>query len=89
MRANFRMQRLYIEASLAEGVALEATAEQFNYLANVLRMTDGAEILLFNGRDGEWRAKLAFPSRKKIVLVPSNRRGLSQTPRTCIIFSRR
>ncbi|WP_333898326.1 16S rRNA (uracil(1498)-N(3))-methyltransferase [Agrobacterium pusense] len=70
MRANFRMQRLYIEASLAEGIALEATAEQFNYLANVLRMTDGAEILLFNGRDGEWRAKLAFPSRKKIVLVP-------------------
>ncbi|MRG67423.1 16S rRNA (uracil(1498)-N(3))-methyltransferase [Rhizobium pusense] len=64
------MQRLYIEASLAEGIALEATAEQFNYLANVLRMTDGAEILLFNGRDGEWRAKLAFPSRKKIVLVP-------------------
>jgi RsmE family RNA methyltransferase len=70
MRANFRMQRLYIEASLAEGVAQEATAEQFNYLANVLRMTDGAEILLFNGRDGEWKAKLAFPSRKKIVLVP-------------------
>ncbi|MBW9078163.1 16S rRNA (uracil(1498)-N(3))-methyltransferase [Rhizobium pusense] len=69
MRANFRMQRLYIEASLAEGVALEATAEQFNYLANVLRMTDGAEILLFNGRDGEWKAQLAFPSRKKIVLV--------------------
>ncbi len=70
MRANFRMQRLYIEASLAEGVALEATAEQFNYLANVLRMTDGAEILLFNGHDGEWKAQLAFPSRKKIVLVP-------------------
>ena len=70
MRANFRMQRLYIEASLAEGVALEATAEQFNYLANVLRMTDGAEILLFHGRDGEWRAKHAFQSRKKIVLVP-------------------
>ncbi|HAU74581.1 MAG TPA: 16S rRNA (uracil(1498)-N(3))-methyltransferase [Agrobacterium sp.] len=64
------MQRLYIEASLAEGVALEATAEQFNYLANVLRMTDGAEILLFNGHDGEWKAQLAFPSRKKIVLVP-------------------
>ncbi|PTV75809.1 16S rRNA (uracil(1498)-N(3))-methyltransferase [bacterium M00.F.Ca.ET.194.01.1.1] len=64
------MQRLYIEASLAEGVALEATAEQFNYLANVLRMTDGAEILLFNGHDGEWKAQLAFPSRKKIVLIP-------------------
>ena len=55
MRANFRMQRLYIEANLAEGVAQEATTEQFNYLANVLRMTDGAEILLFNGRDGVWK----------------------------------
>ncbi|QKW98387.1 16S rRNA (uracil(1498)-N(3))-methyltransferase [Agrobacterium sp. CGMCC 11546] len=64
------MQRLFIEASLSEGVAQEATGEQFNYLANVLRMTDGAEILLFNGRDGEWKAKLSFPSRKKISLVP-------------------
>ncbi|MGQ8634368.1 16S rRNA (uracil(1498)-N(3))-methyltransferase [Agrobacterium sp. DKPNP3] len=70
MRANFRMQRLYIENSLAEGVGQEATAEQFNYLANVLRLADGAEILLFNGRDGEWKARLSFPSRKKIVLIP-------------------
>ncbi len=70
MRANFRMQRLFIEASLAAGAALEATGEQFNYLANVLRMGDGAEILLFNGRDGEWKARLSFPSRKKIVLLP-------------------
>lgn len=70
MRANFRMQRLYIENTLAEGVGQEATAEQFNYLANVLRLADGAEILLFNGRDGEWKARLSFPSRKKIVLIP-------------------
>ncbi len=70
MRANFRMQRLYIENTLAEGVGQEATAKQFNYLANVLRLADGAEILLFNGRDGEWKARLSFPSRKKIVLVP-------------------
>lgn len=70
MRTNFRMQRLFIEASLAAGAALEATGEQFNYLANVLRMGDGAEILLFNGRDGEWKARLSFPNRKKIVLLP-------------------
>ncbi len=70
MRANFRMQRLYIENTLAEGVGQEATAEQFNYLANVLRLADGAEILLFNGRDGEWKARISFPSRKKIVLIP-------------------
>ncbi|QDG93608.1 16S rRNA (uracil(1498)-N(3))-methyltransferase [Rhizobium sp. NIBRBAC000502774] len=64
------MQRLFVETPLVAGAAQEATTEQFNYLANVLRMTDGAEILLFNGRDGEWKARLSFPSRKKITLIP-------------------
>ncbi len=71
MRANFRMQRLFIDASLAKGVAVEASSDQFNYLANVLRMEDGSEILLFNGRDGEWKASLSFPSRKRILLTPT------------------
>ncbi len=70
MRANFRMQRLFVAAPLSQGVAAEATSEQFNYLANVLRMTDGAEILVFNGRDGEWKATLSFPTRKRIMIVP-------------------
>jgi 16S rRNA (uracil1498-N3)-methyltransferase len=70
MRANFRMQRLWVEHDLMAGQAIPAGDEQFNYLHNVLRMEDGAEILLFNGRHGEWRAKIAYPSRKKIVLVP-------------------
>ncbi|HCD83349.1 MAG TPA: 16S rRNA (uracil(1498)-N(3))-methyltransferase [Agrobacterium sp.] len=64
------MQRLFVETPLEAGVTQEATTEQFNYLANVLRMSDGAEILLFNGRDGEWKARLSFPSRKKITLIP-------------------
>lgn len=68
MRANFRMQRLFIDAPLGADRQHEVSPEQFNYLANVLRMADGAEILVFNGRDGEWKARLAFPSRKKIVL---------------------
>lgn len=70
MRANYRMQRLYVEADLALGRGVEASPDQFNYLANVLRLTEGAEILAFNGRDGEWKAALAFPTRKKIVLMP-------------------
>ncbi|KQV32277.1 16S rRNA methyltransferase [Rhizobium sp. Root1203] len=69
MRANFRMQRLFVDAPLAAGEAVEATADQFNYLANVLRMPDGAEMLVFNGRDGEWKARLSFPTRKRILLV--------------------
>ncbi|MBW8284147.1 MAG: 16S rRNA (uracil(1498)-N(3))-methyltransferase [Rhizobium sp.] len=70
MRANYRMQRLYLEADLGPNAAVEVSVEQFNYLANVLRMQDGNEILAFNGRDGEWKARLSFPTRKKILLTP-------------------
>lgn len=69
MRANFRMQRLFVEAPLAAGATVETTADHFNYLANVLRMAEGAELLVFNGRDGEWKARLSFPTRKRIVLI--------------------
>lgn len=70
MRANFRMQRLYVEAGIAMATPLEATTEQFNYLVNVLRMTADAQVLIFDGRNGEWRARLIFPSRKKLLLEP-------------------
>lgn len=70
MRANYRMQRLYVEADLAEGTSFEASKEQFHYLANVLRVEDGTEVLVFNGRDGEWLARLAYPTRKRLQLTP-------------------
>ncbi|NKN38613.1 16S rRNA (uracil(1498)-N(3))-methyltransferase [Agrobacterium sp. a22-2] len=70
MRANYRMQRLFTDAPLQPGTGIEANGEQFNYLANVLRLTEGAELLLFNGRDGEWKASLSFPTRKRIILTP-------------------
>jgi 16S rRNA (uracil1498-N3)-methyltransferase len=71
MRANYRMQRLYVPDDLAEGRAIEPSPPQTHYLLNVLRLGDGAEILLFNGRDGEWRATLAQAGRKKARLTPA------------------
>lgn len=70
MRANFRMQRLFLDAPIVADTPIAANDEQVNYLANVLRLQEGAEILIFNGRDGEWKARLAFPSRKKIQIIP-------------------
>jgi 16S rRNA (uracil1498-N3)-methyltransferase len=69
MRANFRMQRLFIEPPLAAGAVYEASREQFNYLVNVLRFEEGDAVLVFNGRDGEWRAELSFPSKKRLALT--------------------
>jgi 16S rRNA (uracil1498-N3)-methyltransferase len=68
MRANFKMQRLFVEDPLARGTTLGTDKEQFNYLVNVLRMCAGDEILVFNGRDGEWAARLDFEGRKKLSL---------------------
>jgi 16S rRNA (uracil1498-N3)-methyltransferase len=69
MRANFRMQRLFIDTPLAAGAVHEVSKEQFNYLVNVLRFEEGDAGLVFNGRDGEWRAELSFPSKKRLVLT--------------------
>jgi 16S rRNA (uracil1498-N3)-methyltransferase len=70
MRANFRLQRLFVHGDIRPGTAVAVDDGQYNYLRNVLRMEDGAELLAFNGRDGEWLVKLHYPSKKKIALEP-------------------
>jgi 16S rRNA (uracil1498-N3)-methyltransferase len=59
---------LYLAAALGPGQRVELGRVQANYLVNVLRMAEGAEILVFNGRDGEWMAKLVLAGRKTTLL---------------------
>jgi 16S rRNA (uracil1498-N3)-methyltransferase len=68
MRANYKMQRLFVPQDLAAGTAFEASPEQSHYLAHVLRMAEGAELLVFNGRDGEWLARVAAKTKKVVRL---------------------
>ncbi len=67
-RYDFSAQRLFIDAPLAAGAALAPPPESLNYLLNVLRMREGEAILLFNGRDGEWRARLEKVARRSATL---------------------
>lgn len=67
MRANFRMQRLFTASDLAPGAEVAANEDQYHYLAHVLRAEPGLEILIFNGRQGEFTARVDFPTRKRIV----------------------
>ena len=55
-RYDFRSPRLYVDAPLATGARVPLDRDQSNYLGNVLRLSAGAPVLAFNGRDGEWRA---------------------------------
>src|SRR5687768_7694828 len=68
-RYDFNAQRLFVEADLTEGAAVVCTPAQANYLRNVLRLKPGDAILLFNGRDGEWRAAIAEARRKGVTLA--------------------
>ena len=67
--AHNRLPRLYVTEKLHTGAQFSASLEHNNYLRNVLRLQDGASCLLFNGRDGEWRAALKSLSKKSLSFV--------------------
>jgi 16S rRNA (uracil1498-N3)-methyltransferase len=68
-RYDFRSPRLFVEAPLAEGLTLALAPNQANYLVNVLRLKPGAGVLVFNGRDGEWRAQLGTAGKRAVQLA--------------------
>ncbi len=68
-RYEFRQPRLFIETPLAAGQRLTLDGVQANYLKNVLRLKAGDGVLVFNGREGEWRASLADASKRAAALT--------------------
>lgn len=68
MRANYKMQRLFVPDALGPDIEFDADQQQSHYLMHVLRLGEGAEILVFNGRDGEWSAAIAAKSKKAVRL---------------------
>lgn len=65
---NMRAYRLYICERMNADDKIPADNNQTNYLLNTLRLKEGDTILVFNGKDGEWRARILQPSRKKMLL---------------------
>ncbi len=73
MTYDFRAQRLFVVAPLAEGAIVEPDRDQANYLLNVLRLKSGDAVHLFNGRDGEWRALVEATTRRACRLLAETR----------------
>ena len=65
---DFNAQRLFVDAPLAEASHVDLESDQANYVLNVLRLRDGDDILVFNGRDGEWRAMVAGRGKRSCTL---------------------
>lgn len=56
--------RLFIDHPLQAGQAVPLGADQAHYLSAVMRLAVGAEIAVFNGRDGEWLAQIAQAGKR-------------------------
>jgi 16S rRNA (uracil1498-N3)-methyltransferase len=65
--------RLHVTAALAESGAVAATAAQAHYLGNVMRRRPGDAVLLFNGRDGEFSARIETIRRHGASLCVEHR----------------
>lgn len=65
--------RLFVTAGLAEGAGVELAAGQAHYLGRVLRLGGGDPVRVFNGRDGEWRARVDRLSRDRGRLTVAQR----------------
>jgi len=59
--------RLYIEADLFPAAEITLADDQSHYLMHVLRLQPGAELRVFNGRQGEFRASLERPSKTRLL----------------------
>lgn len=63
------LPRLFVRQPLSEGAAIELSLPQVNYIGNVMRLAVGAELLLFDGKSGEWLARIADAAKKRMLLV--------------------
>lgn len=61
--------RLCVDHPLGPGQSLPLTETQAHYLFGVMRIGVGTALLVFNGRDGEWRAAVSAAGKRGGVLT--------------------
>ncbi|MGD2024539.1 MAG: 16S rRNA (uracil(1498)-N(3))-methyltransferase [Methyloceanibacter sp.] len=63
-----KLPRLFVKSPLGSGTEVVLDRDQTHYLANVLRLKPDSYVLLFNGRDGEWCARICKAGKKAMNL---------------------
>jgi 16S rRNA (uracil1498-N3)-methyltransferase len=86
-RFDPRTPRLYLDSPLSEGSRVTLERAQSHYLQDVLRLGDGDGVLVFNGRDGEWLARLEGGKRTATLQVDSQNRAQSSLPDLRYVFA--
>ena len=84
---DFRKPRLFVDAALATDEAITLARDQSNYLGNVLRLSAGETILVFNGRDGEWQASISGRKRPDGLTIIARTRPQDRLPDLAYVFA--
>ena len=80
--------RLFVEHPLGEGQSVPLDRPQAHYLFGVMRQVEGSSVLLFNGRDGEWRADVRKAGKRDGLLVcDAQTRPLQMPPDLWLLFA--
>lgn len=80
--------RLFVEHALGVGQSVPLSREQAHYLFGVMRLGVGAQVLLFNGSSGEWRAEVVDAGKRGgILLCKEQTRPLQLPPDLWLLFA--
>ena len=80
--------RLYVDHPLGQGQTVPLERDQAHYLFGVMRLGQGAQILLFNGRDGEWLAEVAEAGKRGGLLeILEQTAPLQEPPDLWLLFA--
>lgn len=80
--------RLYVEHPLDQGQTVPLSQAQAHYLFGVMRLTEGAVVSLFNGRDGEWSTTVARAAKKAgDLLCRAQTARLQMPPDVWLLFA--
>lgn len=83
-----RRPRLFVAADLGPGATVGFDQGQLTYLKNVMRLGPGGEVLVFNGRDGEWCGTIVDLSRKSGTLECTEQiREQTEAPKLRYLFA--
>jgi 16S rRNA (uracil1498-N3)-methyltransferase len=84
---DFRKPRLFVDAALTSDETVTLARDQSNYLGNVLRLSAGETILVFNGRDGEWQASISGRKRPDGLRIIAQTRPQDRLPDLAYVFA--
>jgi len=84
---DFRAPRLFVDTPLSAGAVVTLERDHSNYLGNVLRLAAGSTVLVFNGRDGEWRAAISGRKRPDTLEILNSTRPQDQLRDLAYVFA--